>query len=479
MAEAGELKKGDARLGEELTAPESLRGGSTWSLYGADTAENPSTVWREMTAEDGAAAIRYYDAMEAKDGHYAAQLQTRKDAVLSKDVELKTYEEGARADRVKAFCQEQIDRFDDFEGVVRQILDSLGSGVAVAELMYAREGGRIVLEDLRFRNPARFRFGPLGGPQTGPPALRDFSAGADAGEPLPKNKMLVATFQERRGNRWGDPLGRHCWWPSWFKRQTLKFWLRMAEKGPGSVVTQYPRGSEEEERQNALEAARAINEDTAVALPEGMPWEIAAAAREGRADVFQALVQDWANGEISEVILGQTLTSAGSDRGSGSLALGEVHNDVRQEKTSSDARLAGRVVTLQIFAPLIALNFGPDAPRVWYEIQADPEEDQDAKAKRYRTFVDMGLPVPVAHALEQFGIPELEQGQEVLRARGGQSRRGLSPGLALAGAPDPEPERLAEAGTRAAAAIAGDWIGELVERAARELPEESEEGDRG
>lgn len=478
--EAPELKRGDSRLGEELTDPRVLRMAGAWSQFLDSTDKNPSSVWRVLNAECGASAIPYYDEMEEKVDEYGAALEQRTEGVLSKDMRVAPASDSARDQMVAEFCQEALDNVVGWDQKLSEALDALSKGVSIAELMYGFDGRRIVLEDIRFRNQAWFCFGETGEPEIGPLRLGYGFGAAAQREPLPVNKFWVSTFGSRRGNRWGRPLGRRCFWPSWFLRTGIRLWLKWLEKGNGTLVAKYPQGVSTEVQALALEAAEAAQDTTAVAIPDTFILEMLAAARAGGTLDYDRNVRR-AEGAIAKRVLGQTLTSAGSDQGSGSLALGEVHNDVRQDKVQADAAWLELCVTQGILKPLTELNFGVGTPVPQYVIEAEEGEDLGEALKLLDGGRKLGMRISRAYAHERLHIPEAEEGDEEVLGAGGQGLReepepeeeeGDPAAFAEAGErADPEPERVAAQGVRAGARIHKSWVDQMLAEAMEELPE--------
>lgn len=482
QAKAIDLKRGDARLREELTAPEVLSAGAySWQwMYGGEG--NPSATWLLMKQAHGAAAIPIYCDMEEKDAHYASQIETRKEGVLSRARRVVPASASAEDQRIAEFIEDVIANLNGFDEELYELLDAIAKGVSIAEIMYGFEGREIRATELKFRPQDWFSFGDAADLwQTGPLRL------TYSDEMLPANKFVVYTLDRTKGNRWGRPLARRCWWPVWFKRQTVKFWLKFVEKGTGTVLAKYPQTADPEMKAKALEAAEAINRETAVAIPENFVVEILEKARQGSADVYDGLVRNFANREISEVILGQVLTSQGSDEGSGSRALGEVHEGVRMEKVMVDAKGLMSAVNKQLIRPLVTLNFGPDKPAPKLVIDYEEGDDLNGLATRDKTLFDMGLKIPAAYVFERYQIPEPEAGEDVL---GGRAQAPAFGGLpvrepdedddeaeeaALAEAPDfepphEEPDQVAALAVEQAKAGYARMIERLVERGLKRFP---------
>ena len=381
-------------------------------------ADNPSIAWRLMLA-DSPAAFPLYRDLEEKDGQISSALETRKDGVLCRERKIIARTGTAADERRADFARAVLAAIPNFENILYELLDAAGHGLAVAEILWEQEGSTVFIRDIKPRPQELFSFGPVGKPQTG--ALR-FSHESRVASPesrlLPAHKFLVYSFRPRHGNRRGRPLLRRVFWASWFKRQDLKFWLKFIEKGTGSVVVRYPQGAGEQDKQRALEAAEAINAETAVAIPENFQIvsELLETARTGSTDVFLALADQLCNNEIARVILGQTLTQRAGEDGRGSRALGEVHQQVRFEKVTADARDLMAVINDQLLRWLFLFNFGPDLRAPRWTISLDPPADLRQRIEIDERLAHLGVPLPLSHLQRTYSIPALQPGEMSLPA---------------------------------------------------------------
>jgi len=390
-------------------------------------ADNPSAAWRLMLG-DSPAAYGLYRDLEEKDGQVSSALETRKDGVLRRERKVVATSATADDERRAAFAREVLAAIPNFENILYELLDAAAYGFSTAEILWEQSGSTVFIRDIKPRPQELFAFGESGAPQVGPLQFSTFSRrqappGSARGEALlPEHKFLVYSFRPRHGNRWGRPLLRRVFWASWFKRQDLKFWLKFIEKGTGSVVVRYPAGATDQDKQRALEAAEAINAETAVAIPENfqIASELLTAARAGDTDVFLTLADTICNNEIARVILGQTLTQRGGEDGRGSRALGEVHQEVRFEKVAADARDLMSVVNDQLLRWLFLFNFGPDVPTPHWTIALDPPEDLRQRIEIDERLARLGAPLPLGYLQRTYSIPAPQQGETALGVSEGE-----------------------------------------------------------
>jgi len=400
---------------EELVTADVLAGVGT-NPIAFSGADNPSAAWRLMLSDSPAAYPLYRD-LEEKDGQISSALETRKDGVLRRERKLVAAAATAADERRADFARHVLAAIPHFENILYELLDAVGYGFTVAEILWEQQGSTVFIRDIRPRPQELFTFAPMGRPQIGPLQFSHQSrVTSHPLRPPPAHKFLVSSFRPRHGNRRGRPLLRRVFWASWFKRQDLKFWLKFIEKGTGSVVVRYPQGSSDQDKQRALEAAEAINAETAVAIPENFQIvsELLQAARAGSTDVFLALADNLCNNEIARVILGQTLTQRGGEDGRGSRALGEVHQEVRFEKVAADARDLMAIVNDQLLRWLFLFNFGPDVPTPRWTIALDPPDDLRQRIEIDERLARLGAPLPLTYLQRTYSLPSPQPGETTL-----------------------------------------------------------------
>lgn len=420
MPEAAAIPK--QPVTDELVTPEVLArvGTNPIAFSGAD---NPTAAWRLMLSDSPGAYPLYRD-LEEKDGQISSALETRKEGVLRRERKVVAASSSAADERRADFAREALAAIPNFESILYELLDATGYGFTVAEILWEQEGSTVFIRDLKPRPQDLFAFGLPGHPQTGALRFSHESRVTSHQSPLlPEHKFLVYSFHPRHGNRRGRPLLRRVFWASWFKRQDLKFWLKFIEKGTGSVVVRYPQGATDQDKQRALEAAEAINAETAVAIPDNfqIASELLQAARAGDSSVFLALADQLCNNEIARVILGQTLTQRAGEEGRGSRALGEVHEEVRFEKIAADARDLMAVVNDQLLRWLFLFNFGPDVSVPRWSVQLDPPEDLRQRIEIDERLARLGVPLPLTHLQRVYSVPSAQPGEAALAAPGTNS----------------------------------------------------------
>jgi phage gp29-like protein len=249
-----------------------------------------------------------------------------------------------------------------------------------------------------------------------------------------QNKIVIKGLQDDEAQLWSlgwvshrhrakpgyvarTGLHRMLAWPYLFQNYALGDLAQLLEiYGLPARIGQYPRGATNAEKAALLRAVTSLGRSAAGIIPEGMKIDFLNAA-EGRADVYQAML-DWCERAKAKVILGGTLTS-GTGEGTNTNALGNVHERGLNSLIRSDVRQYAGTIRRDILWPMAALNFGIEdlrrAPKFW--LDTDETEDYKALSDTLPTFVDMGMKIPIWWVHEKTGIPTATDEDEVLQAK--------------------------------------------------------------
>ncbi len=379
--------------------------------------DDPTFVWRQLFINPVLAMLTYSEMVE-KDGIVSACLETRRNGVLSKPRRIKPASESAEDKKIAEFVEETLFEYMNFDAFLEEAYEAIPLGISIGEKIFADGGDRIYIERVNFHPQHYFTFGEGEFAefsnvsifrQTGPLRLR---AGVTmenwTNELLPENKFFVFSYRSRYGNRWGSPLLRKCYWSAWFKRASAKQWLKYLEKGTGVVVVRHNDGATTAETEVALDAATALVEESAVALPKKFLLEVHEMVRSVGSS-HKEFVDDYCKSELAQIILGQTLTTRGSDGGGGSRALGQVHQQVQHDRLEVDAKqlMASINHKTGIINDLVFWNFGPKAKRPKFEIEYKPKEDLTDKATRFGIVrTDIQMPISKRQVREELDLDD-------------------------------------------------------------------------
>jgi phage gp29-like protein len=418
---------------EELVSDEVLQGSQRTTLalaQGFAGTSDPTVIWQSMI-RDFRTAFIYYRELEEKDDDVSSALEMLKLAVLSRQRTVVPADDSAQALAAAEFIEQQLACVPAFHEVLEAMLDAPAYGVHISEVMYDVSAGQVGLIDIKDRPQELFSFNPQYMLQTGPMRLLSNPYAFDGGELVPEEKFLIFTFRPRSGNRRGRPLLRRVFWPSWFKRQALRFWLRFAEKGPGTAAVMYPSGANADEKQKALAAAEAIVEKIAIAVPDNfqMVKELLTSARTQNPAVYKQMIDDQKY-QIARAIVGQTLTLYGNEGGTGSKAMGTTHAKMFYLKEVEVAIKLQTVINDQLVRRLTLWNYGPTCPVPKFVITTEDEQDLVQRIGIDNTAQAMGVPITKQYMQETYGFSEPGADDEILSPLKGDVGQAVSSGAA-------------------------------------------------
>lgn len=374
-----------------------------------------------------------YSEMEEKDGHLYAALQTRLNGLLSlpRRVIAAAGDEASR--QAAALAVASTEALPRFEELLRALLDGVAKGFAVVEVLWGYDAQRrLVPVDWIAHPQESFSFTERGellllAPPFRAPADAESSAASHAlaaaggrvastplaAFPAPERKFLVLRFGADFRNPWGRGLCQRAYWLYWFKKNALKFWASFCERygAPTAIATCQP-GLAPEDRARLREALEALQTESGIILPPTVELKLLEATRGGSGSSYREFL-DWANDEVSKVVLGATLTT-GEGRRSGSLALGSIHQLVRQDYIAADARRLEAVVG-ELLRWITELNFGSAAAAPRFVVECDAPEDLAARLAVDRGLLALGVPLPLSYFHQRYGRPTPAEGETPLR----------------------------------------------------------------
>lgn len=377
------------------------------------TPQRLATVLREAEDGDAEAYLDLAEDMEERDLHYLAVLSTRRRQVSQLTITVEPADDSAEAEADAELVREWVDR-QELEDELFDLLDAIGKGFAVCEIMWEMSELQWMPMRLEYRLPRWFEFDRETGSEL---LLRDRSGDLGLAE-LEPAKFVVHRHAAKSGVPIRGGLARCAAWAWMFKNYTTRDWVRFVEAyGQPLRLGKYDKGSSDHERGVLLGAVSKIAADAAAIVPMGMEIEFPepkdAAAR---SEIYKDLLE-YIDAQVSKAVLGQTLTTDTSESGGGAYALGKVHDEVRHDIERSDARQLAATLNRDIVRPLILLNRGEreQLPRIVIgrEEQSDPAMLSEAVSK----LVPMGLRVGMVEMLGKLGLSEPGEDEEVLEAR--------------------------------------------------------------
>lgn len=363
--------------------------------------------------------------IEERDWHIASVLQTRKRAVAGLPWDVLPADESDRAKEIAEFVEKTLKGLQ-FVKARQDLMDAVFKGVAVLDIEWQNNGRYVV--------PAAL--GPIHS------TLLDYSDGVlkieaestSVAEEPPPFKVIEHRYRAKAGTVMRGGLVRMLAWAYVLKHFSVRAWLIFAEVcGMPLRIGKYPEAASDDQKSVLKRAVRDIGLDFAAIVPEGMQIEFIEAVKNSGQAVFEPLAR-YIDAGITRLVLGQTLTTQGGEGGVGSLALGQVHALVAQDLLENDAGYLEETFQRQLVEPVVAFNFGADAPMPELHMKAEAPLDLKFEAEIDEKLVNMNLPLPVSYFYDRYGRPKPAEGEEILTPPspapglfGGEEDKGLKP----------------------------------------------------
>lgn len=208
-------------------------------------------------------------------------------------------------------------------------------------------------------------------------------------------------FMTQRKSTYKQPYGKALltvvYWLDFFRKNGFKFWAKSLERFGTPILLGKCKDSDPSEMNQALLNAHA---QSVISIDAEDDVQILSAASSSNVGASFETFNNAIIRQIQKVILGQTLTS-GTD-GTGSRALGEVHENVRKDKLNADIRLV--TPTFQaIVDALCALNGWGKHEIILGEKSKQLNKDQ---AERDVQLKDAGAVFTNQYFIREYGLQE-------------------------------------------------------------------------
>lgn len=374
------------------------------------TPERLARILRDAEEGEPTRYLELAEEMEEKDLHYRSVLSTRKLQVSGLDVTVVSASDEA-ADVAAADLVREWLEWDELQPALFDVLDGVGKGFSVTEIMWDTSGKRWIPKALLWRDPRWFRFDPADGR-----TLRLLDAGGQL-QPMTPFKYIVHVHKSKSGLPIRGGLAYAIAWVWLFKNFDIKSWVQFAEIfGHPLRVGKYGAGASAEDKATLLRAVRNIARDAAAIIPESMMLEFVEAKISGNIDLYEKLAA-YLDRQTSKAVLGQTGTT---DTGQ-HVGTANAHEQVREDIERSDAGQLAATLNRDIVRPMVDLNLGPRLRYPRIIISRPDAEDIAALVSAVETLVPLGLDVETSVMRDKLGLPEPAAGAVVLSAPGAAS----------------------------------------------------------
>ena len=345
------------------------------------------------------------EEMEERDPHYASVLGTRKRAVSGLEPSVAAASDDSH-DQELADAVRELIAAPAFAFLVDDLLDALGKGYSVVEIMWDRTQRVWTPQAYEWR--FRLIFFSSTSPTGTKLRLRDYTP---EGTPLPAAKFIVHLPRLKTGLPLRGGLARLVAVAYMCKSYTLKDWMTFAEVfGMPLRLGRYGPSATAEDIQTLIRAVSNLGTDAAAVLPDSMRIEFPAVV-EGTATNLYRELAEWLDRQVSKAVLGQVATTEGTP---GKLGNDAAQEDVRYDILKSDARTLAATLNRDLVRPYIDLNWGLQKAYPSILIMMEDAEDTQALATVLEKLVPLGLRVEASVIRDKLGLPDPPEGAEVL-----------------------------------------------------------------
>lgn len=380
------------------------------------TPTKAATILREAEQGNLISQCELAEDIEEKDAHIQSELGKRRLAMQGVDWQIKPPKDANAQEKRDAEQIEEVLRSATWlDEAIFDCGDAILKGFANLELDWQHAEDIHYIGNAQWKDPSWFQTHPDHRNQL---RLRD---GSYEGAGLRPFGWITHQAKSKSGYLGRNGLVRVLVWPFLFKNYSVRDLAEFLEiYGLPMRLGKYPEGASDKEKSTLLRAVMSIGHNAGGVIPKGMDIEFEKAA-EGGSDPFMAMIS-WCEKSQSKAILGGTLTSQ-ADGKSSTNALGNVHNEVRQEIRDADLKSLAATLTRDVVYPMYALNGKSyQNPRRIPRFEFDLTEPED-----FKTFVEpleklttLGMRIPVNWVYDKTKIPQPKGDEAVLQIASAQ-----------------------------------------------------------
>lgn len=293
-----------------------------------------------------------------------------------------------------------------FDQVTKALLDATLKGISTNEVMWRKDGSEIVADEVIDVEPWAFQFARKPDQDEylfARCGVRLLTMGDfNLGEKVPHRKFLIHRFGAKYNNPWGLGLGTRLFWPIFFKRQGIQFWLSFAERfGTPVPVGKYPSNAQAHEKATLRAALQAFQQEASIMVPEGMEITLLEAARSG-IDTYEKLCR-YMDEQTAGIVLGKPGGGSGGQLASAI----NTEEDIRLELVRADGDLLSDTLNKQLVRWIVDYNM-PGAPYPKVNRVVEEPKDMAAMATTKKALFDMGFKPTLESIKRDFGGDYIE-----------------------------------------------------------------------
>ncbi|MBU4318694.1 MAG: DUF935 domain-containing protein [Proteobacteria bacterium] len=395
-------------LKREVAAPSMTGVRSMWneSVASGLTPQRLASILLGAAQGDHNDYLTLAEEMEERDLHYACELGKRKLAVSKLPIVVESATD-KETDKKLADAVRQLVKRAGFRGLLKDLLDALGKGFSVVEIIWDRSEAIWRPKRYEYRDPHWFTWDRASMREIRLLDEKNIAEGIE----LPPFKFIVHTPRLKSGIPIRSGFARLSAWAYMCKGYTIKDWLAFAEVfGMPFRLGKYSPGATKDDIDVLKMAVSNLGTDAAAIFPVGMEIELKEVSKQASTDFFERLAQ-FLNNQVTKGILGQTATTEGTP---GKLGNESAQQEVRHDIRDDDAGQLEATLQRDLIIPFIDLNYGPQQNYPSIKLFAKRKGDMVVFADALAKLVPLGLKVEASVVRDRLGLPDPPKGAEIL-----------------------------------------------------------------
>ncbi|QWR76295.1 DUF935 domain-containing protein [Candidatus Magnetomonas plexicatena] len=374
------------------------------------TPERLSRIFKEADSGNITRQAELFSEIEEKDPHLGSILQIRKAQTARLGWEILPASDSQLDVQIAQSAKEMFDYIENFEDALMDMLDAIGKGFSVLEILWSYSEGKVWIDNLKWVNQKRFTFFSKETILPLPNLITDSEP--IYGEQLPPNKFVIHKYRSRSGILPRAGLLRPCAYMYLFKTYGIKDWVVYNELFSVPMrIGKYKSGAGKGEIEALKQAVFNLSVDSAAVISDNTLIELLESKINGNSSAFNDFIS-FCDKSMTKAILGHT---AAVESMQGKLGSEQEAQNVRQDLLESDAVALAKTIKTYIITPWVKFNFGPNIGIPKFRFNFEDKDDLEKTANTYKTLVSMGFTeISTNHIYEKFGIPKPIEGEKTL-----------------------------------------------------------------
>ncbi|MBI2427525.1 MAG: DUF935 family protein [Ignavibacteriales bacterium] len=384
-----------------------------WGTYPSNglTPDTLATILKEADEGNISRQMELFEEIMEKDPHIFGAFQSRKLAVSKRDYQIMPASEERHDKEIAEYVRNVFNNIKRFHTFREDALDAVPKGFSAQQIMWKIDpANNVYIDRFELLHQKNFRFGLATDPKSDLNKIRRITDEALVdGVELEPFKWFIPIVKARSGYPGRASIMRTVTWYYLFKNFDVKSWVQFAEVyGLPLRIGKYGTGAGEDEKNDLLRALQTIAQDASAIISDTTKIEFVEAVQKAASIQLYQDLAAYCDAQDSKAILGHT---GAIDSTPGKLG-GETNaENVRFDLIENDAQSLDYEITDQLVVPLVNFQFGQQEKYPSYKTVLVPpknrKEEQDIMN-------NSRVPISTRHYYEQLGIPQPQDGEEVI-----------------------------------------------------------------